>query len=104
MLERSVRDHLSGTLSRCFVRREHLLDRRGYLGQGLTQHTLYCTRDAQERDATFEECSHGDLVRGVERDAGGRSGFGRLISKPQAREAVEIRRREVQLAQRGQVE
>ena len=42
----------------------------GRAAMGLRQHLLDCTRDAEERDATFEEGGDGDLVGGIEGDAG----------------------------------
>ena len=69
------------------------MDRRRRGGRGLAQHLLDCTRDAEEGDATFEEGGDGDLVGGVEGDAGGGAGVGGLVGEAEAGEAVEVGRR-----------
>ncbi len=68
------------------------------------EHILDCTRDAEEGDATFEEGGDGDLVGGVERDAGGGAGFGGFVGEAEAGEAGEVGLREVELREGGEVE
>ncbi len=53
---------------------------------------------------TFEESSYGDLVGGVEGDAGPASSFSGFVGEAEAGEAVEVGSGEVQLAERGEVE
>ena len=60
---------LQGDAASFAIGSQHLRDRGGRGGRGEAKYLLYCTRDPEERDATFEEGSDGDLIGGVEGDA-----------------------------------
>jgi hypothetical protein len=42
----------------------------------LTQYSLDCTWDAEEGNATFEECGNRNLISSIKRDAGRRASLG----------------------------
>ena len=60
---------------------------------------LYCTRDAKEGDTSFEEGGDGNLVGGVEGNAGFATGFGGFVGEAEAGKSGEVGLREVQLAE-----
>ncbi len=99
-----VAEHLRGGLTRLPVEREHLLD-GGRVGDGRRlKHSLYCTRDAQERYLSGEKCLDGDLVGGIEGDGVRAAFFRGFVGEAQAGKALEIRSFEGELAERGHVE
>ena len=80
------RDHAARALPGRLVRREHVLNGRGSMGRGSVQHPLDCTRDAEEGDVALKERGDGDLVGGIQRDAGRGAGGGRFVGQAQAGE------------------
>src|SRR5882757_7770364 len=85
-----VGNHVTGTGSRRKICFEHMLNRRRPATRGLHQHLLYCTWNAEEGYTPFEEGCDGDLVGGVERDAGIAAGLGRLVGESQAGESSKV--------------
>src|SRR6185437_11306033 len=72
-------DHLAGAHSRTKISIKHVFDRRRSTARGLLQHPFYCTWNAQEGNATFEEGGDCDFIGGVEGDTSFSSGLGGLI-------------------------
>ena len=85
-------EDLGGTDACGAVGCEYLIDRRGRGRRRKAQHSLDCTRDAEEGDGTFEEGGDGDLVGGVERDAVSLGDRGGLVGEAEAGEAIEVGR------------
>ena len=63
-----------------------------------------CTRYAGKWNGSFEECFDRDFIRRIQRDGVRSAPFRSLVGQPEAWEALEVRRAEVQLAQRRHIE
>ena len=86
----------------CF---EHLVNRRRMGGRRLCCSTVSIVRGMPRKGiSSGEEGGDGDLVGGVEGDAGVAAGGGGFVGEAEAGEAVEVGLGEVELAQRGEVE
>src|SRR6266567_2825813 len=103
VLRRRSAHKLCGPFTRLPVRGEHLGDRSRVRFRRGSEHSFNCIWDTSKWDAPVKERFDSHLVGGVERDAVGPTLFCSLERQAQAREALEVRFLEVEVAQRGQI-
>ena len=73
------------------VESEHFLNRRRMALRRCLEHSFDCTRNAHERDASFEECSYSNLISGIQSNAVSAANFRRFVGQAKTWETLEIR-------------